>query len=768
MRYRGQFRQMTTGTVFTVTLNINGDTTSTPTEVTLGAQPFVTNMDGGGGSTLYRPAKYSRATIQIRTGDYLMDLYASGAQQVQVVLASGNTVYWTGYVTPNLYDMGFTYQRETIQVEAIDALSTLQYYRYQRSQTTVVSFLDIINKCLAQANAYTYFYFSTNTQKASTGTAELLSKMYISEQNFFDEKKSDETDEDVAWTCRDVLEEICQYMGVTAVAVGGNVFFIDYDALKAGNYQYYRYTVGSTSSSLVTEGTRHTVAKEEFSGADSSISLDQVYNKVSVKASLYDFDEIVPPLFDTGNLTNVTATDQDGYYMSSHIVSAPHTWQVQVMGSTQAGRYLKLMSTVRGSKYKNYMKYFKNPYYTLHQYNESNNALVESSQDAANYTRSVNKIGAYLIGAGVNKVSEYSQQTQVSFQNYLCFRWKTWDGSDGQGRSDITSADNTVMIESNASNANAFFGGSDAYIIIQGKVRCLADLQNFIPGDVHVQDKAHNNFGSRMWLPAQLKLGNYYWNGSSWQSTACKFKLPFSEADQLDTGDPNDTDGGLDADKFYNRDFNFRNTVNYEDGLDEEGYAISLSGLPLTMARPELKLYNPHHMVKDNLLESVWISGLKLVAAIANPDGDKDTDTKYVNYIQNGSVQEMKGLEFKICTWDNKKPNYSAPAFLNGSTFGYVDKLYNRACQSGEDTWQDFDGNYGTGGLRQEEHLIYRLVNQYSTPSIVLTLPLRGGLKMTDSYDYGLTLLSGKVFVMDQQSIDWKMNKSRVKLVEKK
>ena len=139
-----------------------------------------------------------------------------------------------------------------------------------------------------------------------------------------------------------------------------------------------------------------------------------------------------------------------------------------------------------------------------------------------------------------------------------------------------------------------------------------------------------------------------------------------------------------------------------------------------------------------------------------------------MNYIQNGSVQEMKGLEFKICTWDNKKPNYSAPAFLNGSTFGYVDKLYNRACQSGEDTWQDFYGNYGTGGLRQEEHLIYRLVNQYSTPSIVLTLPLRGGLKMTDSYDYGLTLLSGKVFVMDQQSIDWKMNKSRVKLVEKK
>ena len=37
----------------------------------------------------------------------------------------------------------------------------------------------------------------------------ILDKLYISEENFFDEKKDDETDEDVAWTMQDVLEEIC-------------------------------------------------------------------------------------------------------------------------------------------------------------------------------------------------------------------------------------------------------------------------------------------------------------------------------------------------------------------------------------------------------------------------------------------------------------------------------------------------------------------------------------------------------------------------------
>ena len=758
---------MGTNTVFAVTINVNGDASSTPVDITLGATPFVTAMDGS--SELYRPCKYSRGTLQIRTGDYMMSLYAAGAQQVQVVLSSGGTVYWTGYVTPNLYDMGFAYERETIQVEVIDALATLQYFPYPRGEQSLVSFLDIINKCLGQCHAYSYFYFSTNTQRASTGTAELLSKMYISEQNFFDEKKSGETDEDVAWTCRDVLEEVCRYMGVTAVAVGDSVYFIDYDALRAGNYQYYRYTIGGTTGTLTTVGSRHTVTRSQFSGNDSSISLDQVYNKVTVKDSLYDFEDIVPSVFDTGLLANTTDTDQSGQFEMLP-QTAPHVYTIEVMGATQAGRHLKVMTEVDGSKYKCYMKYFVNPKYTLHQYAITQDALVDSTQDAANYTRTLNYIGAYLVGAAVNRVGEYSQQTQVNYKNYICIRWRSIDWTSDQGRSELDdNYDKYPMIESGASQIDAFFGGSDAYIIIQGAVRCMCTTECFPSGNTKVQDKSHNNFGDRMWLPCQLKMGDRYWNGTSWQTTACKFKLPFSESDHLDTGNSQDTDGGLDANQFYGKDFNFRNTVNYEQGIDEEGYAIPLSGLPLTLARPQLTIYNPHHMVKDNRLESVWISGLKVIAAVANPDSaDKNTDTRYVNYIQNGSVQEMSDIEMKICTWDNKKPNYSAPAYLNGTSFEYVNKMYNRACQTGENLWESYDGLAGTAGLRQEEHLIYRLVNQYSTPSIVLSLPLRAGLQMTDSYDYGLQILSGKVFVMDKQSIDWKMNTSKVRLAEKK
>ena len=411
-----------------------------------------------------------------------------------------------------------------------------------------------------------------------------------------------------------------------------------------------------------------------------------MYNKVTVKDSLYDFEDIVPSVFDTGLLTNVTDTDQSGSFSPLPLIT--HNYTIEVMGTTQAGRHLKVMAECNGSKYKTYLKYFKNPKYALHQYTAGQDALIDSTQDAANYTRTLNYIGAYLVGAAVNRVGEYSQQTQVNYKNYICIRWRTIDGSSEQGRAEMTADDKYPMIESGASQIDAFFGGTDAYIIIQGAVRCMCTTECFPSVNTYVQDKSHNNFGDRMWLPCQLKMGNYYWNGASWQTTACKFKLPFSESDHLDTGNPQDTDGGLDANQFYGKDFNFRNTVNYEDGIDEEGYAIPLNGLPLTLARPQLTIYNPHHMVKDNWLESVWISDLKVIAAVANPDSvDKNTDTRYVNYIQNGSIQEMSDIEMKICTWDNKKPNYSAPAYLNGTSFEYVNKMYNRACQTGENSW---------------------------------------------------------------------------------
>lgn len=96
--------------------------------------------------------------------------------------------------------MGFVEEREQIDIECIDALSTLQYIKYDSDNKNVVTFLDIIRKVLQSCNAYRHFYFTNNIQLEKDATATVLDKLYIAEDNFFDKKQDKETDEDVAWT----------------------------------------------------------------------------------------------------------------------------------------------------------------------------------------------------------------------------------------------------------------------------------------------------------------------------------------------------------------------------------------------------------------------------------------------------------------------------------------------------------------------------------------------------------------------------------------
>ena len=59
------------------------------------------------------------------------------------------------------------------------------------------------------------------------------------------------------------------------------------------------------------------------------------------------------------------------------------------------------------------------------------------------------------------------------------------------------------------------------------------------------------------------------------------------------------------------------------------------------------------------------VTPFKLIAIIGDPSfsGVGDTDTIYTNTINEEFVTELKEIKFKIATWDNKKPNFSAVAY---------------------------------------------------------------------------------------------------------
>lgn len=113
---------------------------------------------------------------------------------------------------------------------------------------------------------------------------------------------------------------------------------------------------------------------------------------------------------------------------------------------------------------------------------------------------------------------------------------------------------------------------------------------------------------------------------------------------------------------------------------------------------PVLTIYKPYdpNFGNPNLKPCcMFIKDFAMKAVIADPSfgDDNDSDTVYTNIINDKFVAELKDIKFRICTWDNKKPNYSAVAYKLNGAYNYLDKTFNNACYNGEQSWTSSDDN---------------------------------------------------------------------------
>ena len=310
MIYKGYFRnkgdndlfevEITTPDTITTTGSTTGVTTGTTTPasteadaegniidppsifqqtITLGGTPFTTSMSSN--STIYAPIKYIKATIEIVHDKLLTDIYNPTATKVKCKVSKGDKVVFSGFVAPSAYDQGYTKRRESISVDVVDGLSVLQYIPYVASTKEIKSFREVVDKVLSQCKCYKTFAVADNLKvNADDVDAPILDNRYLSEALFFDSKTdAKQTDADVAWKCSEVLEEICRYLQLTAVADGDTVYFLDYDAIRQGNNNYYEYTIGSTDDPYFHEYQYFKdITASDYSSNNTKLSLDKVYN----------------------------------------------------------------------------------------------------------------------------------------------------------------------------------------------------------------------------------------------------------------------------------------------------------------------------------------------------------------------------------------------------------------------------------------------------------------------------------------------------------
>lgn len=779
MRYIGNFYSLQ-GDKYTVEIITNG-TSGTTRNITLGVPPFVTEMDTSD-DNIYKPCKYQSATIKLVTSgetDYKFDVYSGNANGTKVRLYDkSNNLVWGGFATPVLYNNGFTEIHEELEIEAIDGLSILQYYKYSASPKQILSLADILMKILTKCEVYKTLYVSNNVYRVSN--TPILNDIYISEQNFFDEKEDNETDDDVAWTCQEVLEEICKYLGYVCVGDGDKLYMLDYDGIKGGYNGYFKYNVGSTAFTQVTLSKTLAIAQSDYMGGSNNISLDNVYNKVSVKDSFYTFDSIIPSIYDGG--INVTKSSDSELASSTNINNGMYGEVVSgKMGDKDGEANNNMICMVdrvydpEHDEYTTYnacfLKYYLNPNYTFYSYFGSTNS-------ALNYTDTKSFHGACILKADIVKLDKAPSQIEqwirevtqnrlqldewlarnevgnVEFKNYLMML-NIWDSNY------ITydKIQNYPYLSTNDVNTTALFGGDNAYLIISGKYVWHYFNEDPYPiptgEDIDIKDGRYSMDVTDTYILAKLQWGNLYWNGTAWTTSNSTFKIRYmNEATDID-------DRRADATMF--KDLSFVNTVSWRIGTDEKGYCIPVPSGKLLSGLPKITLYCPYtpnyHSARtganvghEHDHSVVFLKDFDIKAIIGDPTYSdvNESDTVYTNVINEHHVQDFDDIEFKICTHDNKNPNYSSTAYKDSAGYHYITNLTNNALRLTQ---------------RAEEMLINRLCNQYKQPRIRLELQLNNNIvpyqTLTTSW------LNGKKFIVDSQSIDYYNNQSTITLVEK-
>ena len=246
----------------------------------------------------------------------MFDLFTGKAKGTKCNIYKDGVIYWLGYVTPNIYSQPYNENKFELEVECYDGISVLEYINYESETKQVVSFLDIIKKCLkATGFTYTDLYVNVFSDKK-------LQDMFISEYNFFDEDGE-------PMKMKEALEHILTYLKLTIYQSGNNVYIVDYDRI---NNSYYRYSL--TSNTVATVTLNNTLNLDEvtiYKGGN--ISLTEVYNKITIRSSLYQFDSYIPEpadkkyLYTTNNSGEISAVQSGWNHLYNFLFSKKWTYK---------------------------------------------------------------------------------------------------------------------------------------------------------------------------------------------------------------------------------------------------------------------------------------------------------------------------------------------------------------------------------------------------------------------------------------------------------
>lgn len=645
------------------------------TELTGSREAFV--VEGTDEDFIYEPIRTSSATMTVLSNELLLDLFSINNQYAPVKLYKGNKLMWTGFITPEQFTQPYKPKPDSISIDCISAIGTLENIKYeQQTSSGFISAWALLRHIISSANGgYESVYIPHVYASSQSG--------YNAVENVFENISLVEENfisEEMA--LNEVLEYWCRFFNWTCYDYEGSLYFIDADWTG----DYLLYDAGLTTYGKVSPNTIN-LQSIGFAGGDHTLDVLPGYSKAFVRSVNNVFDELL---------------ENEDYNL------------LKIIGNTTTSR----ADQVEKKQFVLPMKW--QPYY----YDGNGNTLSSLPGDSTDINMKV--CGAVLLrdavvqGRLVGGVVTETTDTDWRWEDSIQLRSITDD------KKVAFTSYNKPVIKISGVNSVWMYGA----IAISGDARYTTG------SGISIGTKEYDT-SQKSYIKFQVRIGNHYWSGSSWVTSASTFDVEMEA-----------TEGSPDR--------RVKNTKTLEmpyEGIT--GYIIPLPDNSPLLGKLEITMYAIPWTINvvdgvDKTVYGIMFKNLNISYKRKEGiiDEGEDGDRVYENVVNESYMSELDEIEFGISSYNEDGATYSKA--LLGSDF-LTSNLYSSVMGK---------------QIRPEESMITRIINRYKATKIRLTQVIRN----TDAI-HPFTVLTdnsqlGKRFILQSGVWDYRGNKITLSMVE--
>lgn len=256
------------------------------------------------------------ATVRLYCREFMGELFQKNCRNAIVNIYRDDDCIFAGFIEPMAYSQGYNEIYDELELNCIDALSALQYsyyggagangvtYAYVKSQAGRKTLYKIIegifgeiygDLALGTDTGGLYYDGSIGLTSDASAQYSIFHDLSVSDLVFIGDEEEDLMKQD------EVLEECLRYLNLHIAQRGTHFYIFSWDSVKKGNAIEWK-DFYSISPSITTAREIVTLSGSNVADCDTTISIGDVYNVISVTCDTDSVENVLSSPLDDDSL----------------------------------------------------------------------------------------------------------------------------------------------------------------------------------------------------------------------------------------------------------------------------------------------------------------------------------------------------------------------------------------------------------------------------------------------------------------------------------